>query len=130
MRKTLYYGFVLLLCSVMLASAMPAMATDLEVSVPMEEDSQQDKKRIVGQVIDENGYPLPGATALIKGRPNGAITDNEGRFELNVSERDVLVVSYLGYIEQEVDVRGKTSLTIKMEPLGDYDLTLEEKPED
>ena len=87
----------------------------------MEEDSQQDKKRIVGQVIDENGYPLPGATALIKGRPNGAITDNEGRFELNVSERDVLVVSYLGYIEQEVDVRGKTSLTIKMEPLGEIE---------
>ncbi len=121
MRKTLYYGFVLLLCSVMLASAMPAMATHLEVSVPMEEDSQQDKKHVTGQVIDENGYPLAGATALIKGRTNGAITDGEGRFELNVSDRDVLSVSYLGYIEQEVDVRGKTHLIIKMEPLAEME---------
>lgn len=121
MRKTLYYGLSLLVCGVMLMGSLSAVAANSEANAPTEEISQQDKKHVVGQVLDENGYPLPGATAIIKGRPNGAITDGEGRFELNVSERDVLVVSYLGYIEQEVDVRGKTNLIIKMEPLAEME---------
>ena len=121
MRKTLYYGLSLLICGVMLTSSLSAMAANSETNAPTEEMTQQDKKHVTGQVLDENGYPLAGATVLIKGRPNGAITDGEGHFELSVSERDVLVVSYLGYIEQEVDVRGKTHLVTKMEPLAEME---------
>ena len=84
---------------------------------PMDEVSQQGKKSITGTVLDENGNPLAGATVLVKGSNAGSITDNEGRFAgLSVKETDYLEVSYLGYIQQDVAVKGKTSFTITLQP--------------
>ncbi|MBQ5726021.1 MAG: TonB-dependent receptor [Alistipes sp.] len=121
MRKTLYYGLSLLFCGMLLSSAMPAMAADAEVGVPMEETSQQGKRSVTGQVLYDKGYPLPGATVLIKGRPNGAITDADGKFSLEVSDRDVLEVSYLGFIDQDVEVRGKSNIVVNMQPLAEME---------
>ena len=57
---------------------------------------------IAGKVLDANGEPLIGASVLEKGTANGTITDFDGNFILNV-ERDVLLlVSYVGYQNQEV----------------------------
>ncbi len=72
---------------------------------------------ISGQVKDENGETLPGATVLVKGTNNGTVTDVDGVFTLSqVEEGDVLVVSFLGYKTFEVVVSGQSRLDVQLEP--------------
>lgn len=59
-------------------------------------------KQISGTVSDEKGEPLIGVNVSVKGGTNGAITDLEGKFSLNVEGKDVVVFSYIGYITQEI----------------------------
>lgn len=68
---------------------------------------------ISGTVVDATGQPLPGANVLEKGTSNGAQTDFDGNFSLDVVDTDaVLVVSYIGFLTQEVTVGNQTSLNI------------------
>ncbi|MDR1720650.1 MAG: carboxypeptidase-like regulatory domain-containing protein [Dysgonamonadaceae bacterium] len=60
------------------------------------------KKSISGTVIDENGDPLTGATVIEKGTRNGIVTDERGAFSLNVGEKAVLQISYIGYVTKEI----------------------------
>lgn len=70
---------------------------------------------VKGIVVDLNGEPLIGVNVLEKGTANGAITDFDGRFSLNLSSRNaVLVVSYIGYKTQEVNTNGKTDINISL----------------
>lgn len=56
-----------------------------------------------GTIVDENGLPVIGANVLVKGsKTNGTITDVNGNFSLNAPRGSVLVVSYVGYSDQEV----------------------------
>ena len=56
-----------------------------------------------GTVVDENGLPVIGANVLVKGnKTNGTITDMNGNFSLNAPRGSVLVVSYVGYSDQEI----------------------------
>ena len=59
-------------------------------------------KQISGIVSDEKGEPLIGVNVSVKGGTNGAITDLEGKFSLNVEGEDVVVFSYIGYTTQEI----------------------------
>ncbi|MBP1639627.1 MAG: SusC/RagA family TonB-linked outer membrane protein [Bacteroidetes bacterium] len=77
---------------------------------------QQQDKKVSGTVTDENGEPLIGVTLAIKGQARGTVTDINGKYALNVSNSDVLVVSYVGYKRQYVTYRGEASLNIKMAP--------------
>ncbi len=62
-----------------------------------------------GQVVDVAGEPIIGATVLVKGTANGTLTDLDGNFSLsNVRRGDVLHVSYVGYVPQEVKWTGET----------------------
>ena len=61
---------------------------------------------VSGSVTDPEGYPLDGATVLIKGTARGVSTDSEGRYELSVPSDAVLIASYLGYLSQEKPVGG------------------------
>ena len=79
-------------------------------------ETNQDKGQIVGQVRDENGEPIIGANIIQKGdAANGTITDIEGRFALNLPQNATLLISYIGYITQEVAVGNKTTLHITLE---------------
>jgi len=69
---------------------------------------------ITGEVTDENRMPLPRATVSEMGTSNGVFSDENGRFRLNVAEDAVLVISYLGMMDQRVSVAGKTSFKITM----------------
>ena len=69
-----------------------------------------------GIVIDETDIPLIGATVQVKGGQAGAATDLDGNFTLTVNKNATLVVSYIGYLTQEVKVQGKNQLTIKLVP--------------
>lgn len=71
---------------------------------------------IAGTVVDENGQPLAGASISEKGTSNGTITDFDGNFSLAVSDNAVLVILYLGYKTQEINVGSTTNFKIQMEP--------------
>ena len=67
------------------------------------------QQRIVkGTVTDENNQPLPGATVRVKEGNASAVTDATGTFQVNVGGQSapVLIVSYIGYSQQEVPVNG------------------------
>ncbi|GEP96535.1 SusC/RagA family TonB-linked outer membrane protein [Chitinophaga cymbidii] len=71
---------------------------------------------ITGEVVGENGKPLPGATIAELGADRGTITDENGRFRFELAEDAVFVVSYLGMADQRIYVAGKTSFKIVMKP--------------
>lgn len=68
---------------------------------------------IKGKVTDEQGLPLPGATVLVKNSKIATNTDFDGNFEIKIAEDEsVLVISYVGYITQEVKVSKSDNLKI------------------
>ena len=76
---------------------------------------QQDgKHKVTGRVVDASGEPLIGATVMVEGTKDGAVTDIDGNFTINVSSAAKLVISYVGYTSQTVSVGDKTSLAITM----------------
>lgn len=74
----------------------------------------QNEKQITGTVIDASGVPIIGANVMVKGTTNGTITDLDGKFTLNVPAGAVLLVSYIGYANQEVKVGNSSSLFITL----------------
>lgn len=80
---------------------------------------QQPKENVrtaTGVVVDEGGLPLPGAYIKLSKTEHSTITDNEGKFSINLfhQKEPVLIVSYLGMIVQEVKVASTKPMTIVM----------------
>lgn len=74
------------------------------------------QKTISGKVTDQNGLPVPGASVVVKGTTTGSITNNDGIFSLILPvDARVLVVSFMGLKTQEIEIAGKTTLSIVME---------------
>lgn len=73
-------------------------------------------KTISGQVTSErDGEPMPGVSILVKGTSNGAISDNDGNFEITVANKGaVLVFSFIGMEKKEVSVGSATTLTVAL----------------
>ncbi len=78
-----------------------------------------------GQVLDAEGEPLPGSTISWEGTTTGVVTDENGFFTIDQLEEHVLVVNYVGYRKDTIDIGdGKGFLTINMS--GSFELnTLE-----
>ncbi|MDR0573147.1 MAG: SusC/RagA family TonB-linked outer membrane protein [Tannerella sp.] len=76
--------------------------------------AQQSTKTISGVVLDESGEPVIGANVVEKGTTNGAITDTDGKFVLNVKKNAILQISYIGYITQETVVKNQSEITITL----------------
>ena len=72
--------------------------------------TQNQTIKVKGQVVDETGEPLVGATVKVKDSATGTITDFDGNFQLDVKSNATLVVSYLGYKNREIAVRGRAVL--------------------
>ncbi|WP_163712510.1 TonB-dependent receptor [Mangrovibacterium lignilyticum] len=76
----------------------------------------QQSKTVTGTVKSSDGEPVPGATVVIKGTTNGAITDENGKFQLpEVSVGDVIAISFVGMVTQEVVYEGQATLEIKLQ---------------
>nr|WP_242506830.1 TonB-dependent receptor [Parabacteroides goldsteinii] len=73
----------------------------------------QEGKKITGVVLDAFG-PVVGANIVEKGTMNGIISDSEGRFVLNVAPGATLIVSYIGYVSQEIKINDQASYTITL----------------
>lgn len=71
---------------------------------------------VKGRVVNTTGDPLPGVTVRLKNTTIGSMTNDKGNFELKVPENAILVVTYIGFDQQEVTLNGRETLTITMEP--------------
>jgi len=71
---------------------------------------------ITGKVTDAtDGSAIPGVNVIIKGSQIGTVTDMSGKYQLeSVSEKDVLMFNFIGYVTQEVEVKGKSVINIQM----------------
>ena len=80
-----------------------------------EPQPQQAKKTITGTITDKDGEAVIGANIVEKGTTNGTVTDVGGRFSLNVENDAVILISYIGYLTQEVSTVGKTVIDIVLQ---------------
>jgi hypothetical protein len=72
--------------------------------------------KVTGEIVDGTGMPLPNATVVEQGTSNGTIADFDGNFSLTVSDEDaVLIISYVGYLTQEVPVKGQENINVVLE---------------
>ncbi|MEG1837923.1 MAG: TonB-dependent receptor [Bacteroidaceae bacterium] len=75
----------------------------------------QQVNTVSGAVFDNSGEPIIGASVLIKGTSNGTITDLNGKFNLtNVQTNSTVIVSYIGYVTQEISVKGHKLFSVKL----------------
>ena len=108
--KIYIYGIIMLCCSIphiILAGGNESPEGNLA--------EQSEQINISGRVLDETDQPLPGATVLEKGTNNGTITDADGRFTLSVAEDATLLISFVGYVQQEVKINGANDLIIRLQ---------------
>lgn len=98
--------------------------------IPVTDESTivQQNRKVEGIIVDEAGEPVIGVNVRVKGNSTlGTITDYDGKFSIDVSSKDILVFSYIGYKTQEVKVGDQKSLRIKMkedsETLGEVVVT-------
>jgi TonB-linked SusC/RagA family outer membrane protein len=78
--------------------------------------------KVSGKVTDAaDGSALAGVTLQEKGTTNGTITDANGSFSLTVASTSTLIISYMGYTAQEVQVNGRTAINVAM-AIGDMRL--------
>lgn len=76
--------------------------------------SSQQKKTITGTIVDPSGMPVIGANVMVKGTTNGTITDMDGNFSLEVTSGATLIVSYIGFANQEIKIGNQTVLSITL----------------
>ena len=109
MRKQFIFSAMLGLCAF--------GGTAVYVTPAMAAVAQSPTIKVSGKVIDELGEPLMGATVRIKDGQGGTATDLDGNFQLEVSGKAVLVISYVGYKDREVAVRNRAILDpIQLDP--------------
>ena len=89
----------------MISAQQASAATESVASV-------QQTKQATGHVADSQG-PLIGATVMEKGTNNGTVTDFDGNFSLNVKPGATLVISYVGYVSQEIKAGDNVRVNLK-----------------
>jgi len=79
--------------------------------------SQAQTKTVSGKILDDKGNPVVGASVVPKGGKGGTITDATGHYSLSVpADTKTVVVSYVGYAAQELDVTSSTDVTATLTP--------------
>ena len=104
------YNWRLAACSLLL-SCLPALQSSAQTPTTGEAakteaskaDPQKPKKKISGQLLDEQGEPLIGASIAVKGTDERAITDIDGNYTIMTAEDNpTLVFSYMGFQTKEI----------------------------
>ena len=71
---------------------------------------------VKGTVVDENGNPIPGATILVHGTSRGIASDMEGRYSIEAKPDDVLKITFVGYKDEVIPIKGKTKIDVRLNP--------------
>lgn len=73
--------------------------------------------KLTGTILDDEGITVPGANIIVKGTSIGTVTDVNGNFSLEVPEgEETIIVSFIGYVNQEVQLKGRTKLVVVLLP--------------
>lgn len=106
--RRLIIGSAILFLStnVILADNRPEKSVSPEITEVKQENT------VRGIVTDTKGESVIGASVMVKGEKVGTTTDLDGNFELKASPGSILVISYIGYITQEIKLNGQSSLQI------------------
>lgn len=99
---------VLLIMSAFLFGGISQVAANTAESLKV----SQDIKKVTGTITDTSGEPIMGASVTVKGTSKGAISDRDGKFTVEASSSDILVISYISFHTQEIKVGTQTDLTI------------------
>ena len=78
--------------------------------------AQTAARLLKGRVVDTGNDPIIGASVMVKNAKEGTVTNMEGKFSLNVAPSATLVVSYIGFVTQEVKAdtqKGEMTITLK-----------------
>ncbi len=78
-------------------------------------ENLQQKIKVSGTVVDQQGEAIIGANVTEKGTTNGTITDISGKFELSAKWKSVLKISYIGYVSKEITVENEQHLNVVLE---------------
>ncbi len=68
-----------------------------------------------GIVIDEDGIPLPGANIVVKGAKQGTMSDIDGKFEIELRKKEIMIVSFVGLENTETKIDSKDFYKIIMQ---------------
>ncbi|MBT0812879.1 TonB-dependent receptor [Litoribacter ruber] len=74
------------------------------------------QRPIEGQIQDrDSGEGIPGVNIMIKGTSTGTISEIDGSFSLNVEPGNVLLISFIGYVSQEIEIANQSQITVDLE---------------
>ena len=79
---------------------------------------QNGNHKVTGRVVDSAGEPLIGATIMVEGTKEGAVTDIDGNFTINTTSKAKLVISYVGYTTQTILVGDKTTIDVTLKEVA------------
>ncbi len=88
-------------CLSLFLTGVSVQGVSAETGFPISQSVQQ-TKTVTGQVVDETGEPVIGASVVVEGTTNGTITDFDGRFALQVPSGKKVVISFVGYVPQTI----------------------------
>lgn len=114
-RKRKLLSAIPVTLSLFIAASATSMAS-ASVTPGITKTATVNASNVTGVVVDASGVPLIGVNVLEKGTTNGTITDFDGKFTLNVSSPNAkLVISYIGYVSQEVSApkNGELKVVLK-----------------
>ena len=106
----------LLLCFCFFIPAMNVSASSL----------QADKFKVSGIVKDATGEPVIGASVVEKGTTNGTVTDLDGNFNLSVASNSTIVISFIGYSDQEFHI-SKDNMVLNVNLIDRVDMDASQK---
>lgn len=106
--KLASYGII---CQVLVTNT--AIANNLS----SQKDQQLSENiQVSGRVTDESNEALAGVNVIVMGTSTGTVTDVDGNYKIEIPENGVLIFSFVGYLKQEVNVNGRTTVDIVLKP--------------
>lgn len=119
-QKHLYYSVAFALSIALAPTSAYAVGNPVgspEASMP-QAVQQNGNHKVTGRVVDSTGEPLIGATIMVEGTKEGAVTDIDGNFTINTTSKAKLVISYVGYTTQTILVGDKTTIDVTLKEVA------------
>ena len=119
-QKHLYFSFAFALSIALAPTSAYAVGNPVgspEASMP-QAVQQNGNHKVTGRIVDSAGEPLIGATIMVEGTKEGAVTDIDGNFTINTTSKAKLVISYVGYTTQTILVGDKTTIDVTLKEVA------------
>ena len=119
-QKHLYYSVAFALSIALAPTSAYAVGNPVgspDASMP-QAVQQNGNHKVTGRVVDSTGEPLIGATIMVEGTKDGAVTDIDGNFTINTTSKAKLVISYVGYTAQTILVGDKTTIDVTLKEVA------------